>query len=116
MMRLMAVFRDLLQRIPTSRYAERGRVEGWLARLSALAITRKTRDVRTRGRGVSLRADYRPHVLYWSGRARDRMNDQPAPSRYQLVGCRLRELVLRPAGVEAAGRGETNLSPCRRSP
>ena len=80
-----AVFRDLLQRFPQSRYAERAAWKiGW--RAYRTGNYQEAAETFERAAATYLRADYRPSWLYWSARARDRMNDQPsADARYQLV-------------------------------
>ncbi len=79
------VFRELLQRFPRHRYAERAAWKvGWLAyRQGKFA---EAAAVFESAASVFPRADYRPSWLYWSGRARDRAGDQGAANaRYQLA-------------------------------
>jgi soluble lytic murein transglycosylase len=80
-----ATFRDLYRRFPESRYAERAAWKiGWRAYRSG--NYREAAEIFEEAAANYPRADYRPSWLYWAGRARDRMNDQPtASARYQLV-------------------------------
>jgi len=80
-----AVFRDLLQRFPQSRYGERAAWKvGWRAYRNG--NSQEAAETFERAASAYPRSDYRPMWLYWSGRARDRMNDQPAgTARYQLT-------------------------------
>src|SRR4029434_169081 len=80
-----AVFRDLLQRFQQSRYGERAAWKvGWRAYRSG--NYQEAAETFERAAAAYARSDYRPMWLYWSGRARDRMSDQPAATaRYQLT-------------------------------
>jgi soluble lytic murein transglycosylase len=79
------VFRQLLERFPRHRYAERASWKvGWEAyRRQKFAETIKLFE----SAAVTFpRADYRPGWVYWSGRARDRMGDASgAAARYRLA-------------------------------
>jgi soluble lytic murein transglycosylase len=79
------VFRELLDKFPRHRYAERAAWKvGWEAyRRQKFAETIK----RFESAAVTFpRADYRPGWIYWSGRARDRMGDASgATARYRLA-------------------------------
>jgi soluble lytic murein transglycosylase len=79
------VFRELLERFPRHRYAERASWKvGWEAyRRQKFAETVKLFE----SAAASFpRADYRPGWIYWSGRARDRMGDTTgAVARYRLA-------------------------------
>jgi len=79
------VFRELLERFPRHRYAERAAWKvGWEAyRKQKFAETIKLFE----SAAVTFpRADYRPSWIYWSGRARDRMGDTAgAATRYRLA-------------------------------
>jgi soluble lytic murein transglycosylase len=79
------VFRELLEKFPRHRYAERASWKvGWEAyRRQKFAETIKLFE----SAAVTFpRADYRPSWIYWSGRARDRMGDTPgAVARYRLA-------------------------------
>jgi soluble lytic murein transglycosylase len=80
-----ATFRDLYQRFPESRYAERAAWKiGWRAyRTGNYAEAAQLFD---EAAAAYPRADYRPSWLYWSGRARDKMGDSAqAAARYRLV-------------------------------
>lgn len=79
------VFRDLLQRFPQSRYSERAAWKvGW--RAYRTGNYQDAAETFERAAGTFSRSDYRPMWLYWSGRARDRMNDQSAATaRFQLT-------------------------------
>jgi soluble lytic murein transglycosylase len=79
------VFRELLARFPTHRYSERAAWKaGWVdyrnRRFAEAAAIFES------AAATFPRADNRPAWLYWSGRARDQMNDAPtANARYRLV-------------------------------
>ena len=78
-------FRELAQKFPKHRYAERATWKaGWAAYRSqrfAEAIT-----FFERAAAAFPRADYRPSWLYWAGRSRDQLNDAAtANERYRLV-------------------------------
>jgi len=79
------VFRELLEKFPRHRYAERASWKvGWEAyRRQKFAEAIKLFE----SAAVTFpRADYRPSWIYWSGRARDRMGDAPgAVARYRLA-------------------------------
>ncbi|HZM92017.1 MAG TPA: transglycosylase SLT domain-containing protein [Vicinamibacterales bacterium] len=79
------VFRELLDRFPRHRYAERAAWKvGWAAyRNRKFAETARVFE----SAAVAFpRADYRPAWIYWSGRARDRMGDAAgALARYRLA-------------------------------
>jgi soluble lytic murein transglycosylase len=79
------VFRELAQRFPRHRYAERAAWKaGWAAYRKgnfAEAIT-----LFESAAAAFPRADYRPSWLYWSARSRDQLKDAPtANERYRLV-------------------------------
>jgi len=79
------VFRELLERFPRHRYAERASWKvGWEAyRRQKFGETIKLFESAA---ATFPRADYRPGWIYWSGRARDRMGDAPgAAARYRLA-------------------------------
>jgi soluble lytic murein transglycosylase len=79
------VFRELLDRFPRHRYAERAAWKvGWRAyRNGSYAETVKVFEAAA---VVSPRADYRPAWIYWSGRARDRLGDSVgAAARYRVA-------------------------------
>jgi soluble lytic murein transglycosylase len=71
-----AVFREMYERFPRGRYAERAAWKiGWKAyRAGDMADVVKYFES---GAGNFPRSDYRPAWLYWSGRARAAMNDTP---------------------------------------
>ena len=79
------VFRELAQRFPRHRYAERAAWKaGWAAYRS-----RNFQEAVTLFETAAAafpRADYRPSWLYWSARSRDQLNDAAtANERYRLV-------------------------------
>jgi soluble lytic murein transglycosylase len=79
------VFRELAQRFPTHRYAERA---AWKAGWAAYRSRRFDEAVKLFESAAAAfpRADYRPNWLYWSGRSRDQLNDTAtANERYRLV-------------------------------
>jgi soluble lytic murein transglycosylase len=79
------VFRDLARRFPRHRYAERA---AWKAGWAAYRNRRFDEAVSLFESAAAAfpRADYRPSWLYWSGRARDQVNDATtANERYRLV-------------------------------
>jgi soluble lytic murein transglycosylase len=80
-----ATFRDLYQRFPRSRYAERAAWKiGWRAYRSANYA--EAAQVFEEAAAAFPRADYRPSWLYWSARARDRMGDTAlGTARYRIV-------------------------------
>jgi soluble lytic murein transglycosylase len=78
-------FRDLLRLFPRGRYADRAAWKvGWRAyRAGEFADASAVFDSAA---AMSPRADNRPAWLYWSGRARERLNDPvTAGARYRLV-------------------------------
>jgi soluble lytic murein transglycosylase len=79
------VFRELLDRFPRHRYAERA---AWKVGWEAYRSGKYAETVRVfEPAAVTFpRADYRPAWIYWSGRARDRMGDgSGAAARYRLA-------------------------------
>ena len=107
-----SVFRDLLERFPQSRYAERAAWKvGW--RAYRAGDNQEAADVFERAAAAYPRADYRPAWLYWSARARDRMSDQPsAVARYQLVVTDYENSYYgRLASKRLAGRSEPTVVP-----
>jgi peptidoglycan lytic transglycosylase len=79
------VFRELAQRFPRHRYAERAAWKaGWAAYRS-----RNFQEAITLFESAAAafpRADFRPSWLYWSARSRDQLNDTTtANERYRLV-------------------------------
>ena len=79
------VFRELLQRFPSGRFAARA---AWKVGWWALKHGRdaETAVVFERGAAAFPRSDYRPPWLYWAGRARERTGDaELARERYELV-------------------------------
>jgi soluble lytic murein transglycosylase len=79
------VFRELLQRFPKHRHAERAawKAGWWSYRNGDFAVTA---DLFENAAGTFPRADNRPAWLYWSGRARDRLGDPSAANaRYRLA-------------------------------
>jgi soluble lytic murein transglycosylase len=79
------VFRELVQKFPRHRYAERA---AWKAGWAAYRSQRFDETIRYFETAASVfpRADYRPSWLYWSGRSRDRLKDTAtANDRYRLV-------------------------------
>jgi soluble lytic murein transglycosylase len=79
------VFRDLLRAFPRGRHAERAAWKvGWRAYRGGEFAD--AASVFESAAANAPRADYRPAWLYWSGRARDRLNDPTtANARYRLV-------------------------------
>ena len=79
------VFRELLDRFPRHRYAERAAWKvGWDAYRSGNFA--ETARVFESAAAAFPRADYRPAWIYWSGRARDRIGDPSgAAARYHLA-------------------------------
>lgn len=80
-----AVFRELLERFPRHRYAERAAWKvGWLAyRRGRFA---EAAQLFERAAATFPRSDYRPSWLYWSAKARDRLGDREvATARYRLT-------------------------------
>jgi soluble lytic murein transglycosylase len=79
------VFRELLQRFPKHRHAERAawKAGWWSYRSGDFAATA---DLFETAAVTFPRADYRPAWLYWSGRARERLGDgEAANARYRLA-------------------------------
>jgi soluble lytic murein transglycosylase len=79
------VFRELLQRFPKHRYAERAAWKvGWFAYRGGRFAD--TAEVFENAAATFPRADHRPAWLYWSGRARDQLGDVAAANaRYRLA-------------------------------
>ena len=80
-----AVLRDMYARFPRGRYAERA---AWKAGWTSYRNGDMSEAVRYFESGAASfpRSDYRPSWLYWSGRARENMGDNPgALTRYQLT-------------------------------
>ena len=80
-----AVFRDLLQRFPRSKYAERAAWKvGWRAYRGGNFA--EAAQVFEDAAVAAPRADYRPSWLYWAGRAHDRLGETAqAAARYRIV-------------------------------
>jgi soluble lytic murein transglycosylase len=79
------VFRELAQKFPRHRYAERA---AWKAGWAAYRNRRFDEAITFFEAGAAAfpRADYRPSWLYWSGRSRDQLSDTAtANERYRLV-------------------------------
>jgi soluble lytic murein transglycosylase len=79
------VFRELAQKFPKHRFAERA---AWKAGWAAYRSRRFEEAVTLFEAAASAfpRADYRPSWLYWSARSRDQLNDTAtANERYRLV-------------------------------
>jgi soluble lytic murein transglycosylase len=79
------IFRDLAQRFPRHRHAERA---AWKAGWAAYRSRRFDDAIKFFETAAATfpRADYRPSWLYWSGRSRDQLNDTAtANERYRLV-------------------------------
>jgi soluble lytic murein transglycosylase len=79
------VFRELAQKFPKHRFAERA---AWKAGWAAYRSGRFEEAVALFESAASAfpRADYRPSWLYWSARSRDQLNDTvTANERYRLV-------------------------------
>jgi len=79
------VFRELAQKFPKHRYAERA---AWKAGWAAYRSRRFDEAIAFFEPAAAAfpRADYRPSWLYWSGRSRDQLNDTTtANERYRLV-------------------------------
>ena len=109
-----AVLRQMYERFPRGRYAERAAWKtGWAAYRRG-DMSDAVRSFETAATSFP-RSDYRPAWLYWSGRARAAMGDGPgATARYQLTIAdyhnsyygRLAEKILEKQG---ASRGASNL-------
>ena len=85
MTRRMLVFRELAQRFPRHRHAERA---AWKAGWAAYRGRRFDEAITFFETAAAAfpRADYRPSWLYWAGRSRDQLNDTAtANERYRLV-------------------------------
>lgn len=80
-----AVFREILERFPKHRYAERAAWKaGWYAYRNGKFAD--TAAIFEQGASTFPRADNRPSWLYWSGRSRDQLGDQvTANARYRLT-------------------------------
>jgi soluble lytic murein transglycosylase len=79
------VFRELVQKFPRHRHAERA---AWKAGWAAYRSRRFDEAVRTFESAAAAfpRADYRPSWLYWAARSRDQLSDAAmANERYRLV-------------------------------
>ena len=80
-----ATFRDLLQRFPKSKYAERAAWKvGWRAYRGGNFA--EAAQVFEDASVAAPRADYRPSWLYWAARAHDRLGETTlANARYRIV-------------------------------
>jgi peptidoglycan lytic transglycosylase len=80
-----AVFRELLRKFPSGRFAQRaGWRTGWWAYTHGQYGA--TIDIFERSAEAFPRSDYRPAWLYWSGRAHDALGDAHlAQARYSLT-------------------------------
>ena len=89
---------------PRGRYAERAAWKvGWRAYRAGDSATRPRCS--SAAAATAPRADNRPAWLYWSGRARDQLDDPAtANARYRLVVADYQNSLLRPAGVEDPAR------------
>ena len=78
-------FRNLLQRFPKSRYAERAAWKtGW--RSYRKGDFRDAAETFENAAATVPRSDYRPSWLYWSGRSRDQVGERDvAAARYRLT-------------------------------
>lgn len=79
------VFRELLQRFPKGRYADRAawKVGWWAYKHDRFADTAATFETAA---SAFPRADFRPAWLYWAGRSRDQLGQrQAASSLYRIV-------------------------------
>ena len=79
------VFRQLYERFPTGKYAERAawKIGWWAYKHSRYADTAKVFE---QAAGDFPHSDYRPAYLYWSARAREALDDrETADTRYRLV-------------------------------
>jgi len=79
------VFRELLQRFPKGRYADRAawKVGWWAYKHDRFADTAATFETAAT---AFPRADFRPAWLYWAGRSRDQLGQrQTASSLYRVV-------------------------------
>jgi soluble lytic murein transglycosylase len=83
--RALGVFREVLERFPASRHAQRA---GWKAGWAAYREGRFGEAVRLfeMSAGRFPRSDYRPSWIYWAGRAHDQLgNAETANARYAIV-------------------------------
>jgi soluble lytic murein transglycosylase len=83
--RALGVFREVLERFPASRHAQRA---GWKAGWAAYRQGRFGEAVRLfeMSAGRFPRSDYRPSWIYWAGRAHDQLgNAETANARYAIV-------------------------------
>jgi peptidoglycan lytic transglycosylase len=79
------VFRELAQKFPKHRYAERAAWKAGWAAYRSRSFDDAIKFFETAAAAFP-RADYRPAWLYWSGRSRDQLNDTAtANERYRLV-------------------------------
>ncbi len=81
----LGVFREVLERFPTSRHAQRA---GWKAGWAAYRQGRFDEAVRLFEMSAARfpRADYRPSWIYWAARAHDQLGDaDTANARYGIV-------------------------------
>jgi soluble lytic murein transglycosylase len=79
------VFRELYQRFPQGRHAERAawKIGWWAYKNGDLAETVRVFEAAA---SASLRADWRPAWIYWAARAHDGLgNPESALARYRLV-------------------------------
>lgn len=79
------VFRELLKRFPQHRHSERAAWKiGWMAYRNGNFA--EAAEIFDSAAMTFPRANNRPSWLYWSGRARDQLNDRPtANARYRLT-------------------------------
>ena len=83
--RALGVFREVLERFPASRHAQRA---GWRAGWAAYRQGRFGESVRLfeMSAGRFPRSDYRPSWIYWAARAHDQLgNAETANARYAIV-------------------------------
>ncbi|OFW14594.1 MAG: hypothetical protein A3F70_06620 [Acidobacteria bacterium RIFCSPLOWO2_12_FULL_67_14] len=79
-------FRELAQRFPRGRYAERAawKIGWWAYQQRRFADAAETFETAA---AAFPRADYRPSWLYWSGRSRDQLSQRAAAhALYRVVG------------------------------
>jgi soluble lytic murein transglycosylase len=111
------VFRDIYERYPTSRHAQRA---GWKVGWSAYRQGRFDEAIRAFETSAARfpRSDYRPSWIYWAGRAHDRLgNTGTANARYGLVvtdyqnsyygRLAARQLLERRAALPSGGRADS---------
>ena len=109
----LGVFREVLERFPTSRHAQRA---GWKAGWAAYRQGRFDEAVRLFEMSAARfpRSDYRPSWIYWAARAHDQLgNADTANARYAIVVAdyqnsyygRLASAVLPERGVTPVRRG-----------